>query len=171
MRVLVRGIPNFAHVQAVEVTDLASFVESHELRLNRWAICPYGSFFNHQGSRVSLYLEGLEENRGEIESRCFDQSRSAMRSCVIRADLDSGTIRTAGTASSFSSQPDQWYMVDPGLDPRFNALVEKHKEEEARRREAEIRQQEADDALEEEILSVAAGMGYEEALRVLKGQS
>lgn len=170
MRVITRG-PHFGYVSIQEVADLDTFINDHTLRV-RWAWLDYeGNYFIQRvdgKKRVSLYVEGIEENRALLEARCLLPRRGSMKACCITAREDT-LVSSAGTDSRIRTGQGLWYMLEPTLDPRYPALlaeVEAARKVEQRRL-ALIEEQE--EALKSEIDDLVETIGYEEALRILKG--
>lgn len=171
MKVITRGIPNFAYTTTHEVADLEAFVDAHTLKVIDRITGYAGEYFRPEsGERVSLYVEGAAENLEVLRSRCFHSGQTSMKACVITVSPDNGNVRSAGTSSSIRTEVGDWYMVDPKLDPRYAALLEVAKAEAAQRTRLAAIQQDKDDELREKVLDLASGIGYEESLRRLRGE-
>jgi hypothetical protein len=170
MKVITRGIPNFAYTKTTEVGNLEAFVSAHTLRLSRLLDVRAEYFQPGTSKRVSLYVEGIEGNREVLERRCLDTSYGvSMRTCIITVHPDTGNIRSAGTGSFIRTGVGDWYMVDPKLDPRYPKMLgalRVHEKELARLAEIE---QDKEDALRSELDDLTSNLGYEEAIRRLKG--
>jgi hypothetical protein len=173
MKMLIRGIPNFVFTQILEVSDPLELLEQHELRVTHRVFGFDGNYFALKGQpgggqRVSLYIEGVEENRWGLEKLCFDPKPPAMNTCCIRLN-EQEQVRTGGTSSRLELGAGYWYMVESKFDPRYPQLLS---EAQARlKEEARLQriQNEKDEELREQILDLSSDLGYEEALRRLKG--
>ena len=170
MRVIIRGIPDFSYTNIQEVRDLEEFVKTCSVRIRR--TFQYSGEYHQADSnkRVSLYLEGVEENMELLRSRCFDDRQTTMKTCFIRIGAD-GRIGAAGTTSSIQTGQGIWYRIDPKLDPRYPAILAGVKEQEAKEARLAVIRQEEEDEMREEILDIADALGYEKALEILKGES
>ena len=171
MRILTRGIPNFAFTQVQQTENLKAFISAHVLKVRSLIYGHAGEY--HQadsGKRVSLYIEGADENIQELRSRCFNDGRTAMKACVITLSPDESQVKSAGTSSRIEVNTGNWYMVDPELDPRWPTLLAQAHKEAAKKARLLAAQEEKDEELREQILSLASGMGYEKTLRMLKGE-
>lgn len=174
MRVIVRGLPDFAHVQIHEVTDLDAFLNEHEMRFRRRPVTTgyEGHYFRQtpEGKkRVSLYLEGVEENRQLLAERCFVPDPSRHLSAMVISLRDDQHLKTFGTSSCLELGRGNWYMLEPHSDPRAGAGLAKakaaHEEQMRLARLAEEQEEEQ----RRQIDNLIDSMGYDEALRRLKG--
>lgn len=168
MRVIIRGIPDFSYTNIQEVRDLEEFVKTHDLKIKYFV--DYKVEYYQGNKRVSLYLEGVEENMELLRSRCFDDRQAAMKACFIRIGAD-GRVGVAGTTSSIQTGQGSWYRIDPVLDPRYPAILAGVKEQAAKEARLAAIRQEREDEMREEILDIADALGYEKALEILKGES
>lgn len=170
MRVITRGIPDFTYTNIQEVRDLEEFVNTYKLQ-GRNFLGYSGEYYQADSNkRVSLYLEGVEENMELLRSRCFDDRHAAMKTSFIEIG-SSGRVGVAGTTSSIQTGQGFWYRIDPKLDPRYLAILAGVKEQEAKEARLAAIRQEKEEELQGEILELAEGMGYEKALEILKGES
>lgn len=167
MNIMIRGIPNFIYVKPVTVTDIETFLSGFRLRVSRMMDVRAEYFSIDTNKRVSLYLEGTEANREALEANCIDNSHPSMKACTITVK-DDLTVKTAGTASSISTNEGAWYMLDPKLDPRYPALLAdlKAKEKEAARL-AQI-EEDKEDELKMHLDELVDAVGYAEAIRRIK---
>jgi hypothetical protein len=120
MKMLIRGIPNFVFTQILEVLDPLELLEQHELRVNHRVFGFDGNYFTALsqpggGPRVSLYIEGVEENRWGLEKLCFDPKPPAMRTCCILLN-EQEQVSTGGTSSRLELGAGYWYMVESKFD-------------------------------------------------------
>lgn len=164
MKVLIRGIPNFAHVQIVEVEDLNKFVASHELRISR-LVTERQTYRRADGRRVMLYIEGTTENQALLE-RCRWDSKSQAY-LELRLGVD-GEIRSSGTASIPRLNQGFWYHLEPVRDPRYPELKAKKQAEWERGRLLQEAEDAKEEALRQQVLDAAESLGLEEALRRLQ---
>ena len=167
MRVIIRGIPDFTYTSIQEVEDLEEFVKTHDLKIKYFV--DYKVEYYQGNKRVSLYLEGVEENMELLRSRCFDDRQTTMKACYIKI-APSGRIGAAGTTSSIQTGQGIWYRIDPKLDPRYPAALAVVKEQAAKEARLAAIRQEEEDEMREEILDIADALGYEKALEILKGE-
>lgn len=170
MRVIIRGIPDFTYTSIQEVRDLEEFANTYKLKVRNFT--GYSGEYHQADSnkRVSLYLEGVEENIELLRSRCFDDRRASMKTCYIHVGQD-GRLKGAGTASVIQTGKGSWYMIDPKLDPRYPAALAVVKEQAAKEARLAVIRQEREDEMREEILDIADALGYEKALEILKGEA
>lgn len=169
MRVIIRGIPDFTYTDIQqEVEDLEEFVKTHDLKIKYFL--DYTVEYYQGNKRVSLYLEGVEENTELLRSRCFDDRRASMKTCYIKTVAD-GRVGGAGTTSSIETGKDIWYRIDPELDPRYPAALAVAKEQAIKEARLAVIRQEREDDMREEILNIADALGYEKALGILKGET
>ena len=164
MKVLIRGIPNFAHVQIVEVEDLDQFIASHELRLT-YLVDERQSYHRADGKRVMLYIEGTEENKPLLE-RCLwavgDQRYLELRLGITEE------IRSTGTSSVLRLGQGVWYNLEPIRDPRYPELKAKKRAEWREQARLLAVQEAAEEELRNQVLEAAESVGLEEALRRLR---
>lgn len=158
MRVIIRGIPDFTYTSIQEVRDLEEFANTYKLQVRNFM--GYSGEYHQADSnkRVSIYLEGVEENMELLRSRCFDDRRASMKACFIRIG-SSGQVGVAGTTSSIQTGKDIWYRIDPELDPRYLAILAVVKEQEAKEARLAAIRQEREDEMREEILGIADALG------------
>lgn len=175
MRVIVRGIPNFAHVQIHEVSNLEAFVNEHELRVRRRLVTPgYEGHYYRQTpegkSRVMLYLEGVEENRRLLTERCFKPNPNLHLSALVISLNEDQRLKSFGTTGRLELGQGNWYMLEPNSDQRWERLWVKAKAD----HEEQLRLQRLADEREEEqrqqIDNLIDALGYDEALRRLTGE-
>jgi hypothetical protein len=173
MRLLTRGIPDFTHLLPMSVIELDWFTSTkHNLHVTHRVSGYTGEYFQAEsGKRVSLYVEGVAENESVINSRCFDDSRVSMKMCFVTINPDTRRLKSAGTTSSIRPGVGEWYMVDPRLDPRWPALLQKARDEDAKRAKEQARLQEQEDELREQLLDAASSVGYAEAIRRIQGET
>lgn len=164
MKVLIRVIPNFAHVQIVEVEDLDKFVASHELRISR-LVTERQTYHQANGRRVMLYIEGTTANQALLE-RCRWDSKSQAY-LELRVGVDGG-IRSSGTASIPRLNQGCWYHLEPVRDPRYPALKAQKQAEWAEERRLQEEATAKEEALRQQVLDAAESLGLEEALRRLQ---
>jgi len=174
MRVIIRGLPHFGHVQIHEVDDLDAFINEHELRVRRHVVMSdyEGHYFRQtpEGQkRVMLYLEGVEENRRLLTERCFRPNARLHLSALVISLNERQGLKSFGTSGRLDLGQGNWYMLEPSSDQRWESLWAKakaaHEEQVRLQRLAE----EAEEAKREEIDELISGMGYDEVLRRLTG--
>ena len=168
MRVITRGIPNFTYTGIQEVEDLEEFVNTYKIQIRHFL--GYSGEYHQGNKRVSIYLEGVEENMELLRSRCLDDRHAAMKTCFIRIGAD-GRVGVAGTTSSIQTGQGSWYRIDPKLDPRYPAALAVAKEQAVKEARLAVIRQEREDDMREEILDIADALGYEKALEILKGET
>jgi len=156
------------------VSNLEAFVNEHELRVRkRLAIPGYeGHYFRQtpEGKkRVMLYLEGVEEHRRLLTERCFTTDPGLHLSALVISLNEDQRLKSFGTTGWLDLGQGNWYMLEPRNDQRWERLWVKAKAE----HEEQMRLQRlADEANEEKLRQIddlVDGMGYDEALRRLKG--
>lgn len=167
--VITRGTPNFMHIQTHEVDDLDAFVATHELRIRRPAVTVHTQYTQPGSNKpVMLYIAGIEENRELIERRCLLPGGGSMRLLALTITAEN-TVRSSGTASQPEFGRGIWYMLEPHRDPRYPQLWEQFVAKERELARLARIEEEREEALKEELDNLASGMGYEEAIRRLKG--
>lgn len=169
MKVITRGIPDFTYTSIQEVRDLEEFVNTYKIQIKNFWVTRGEYHQADSNKRVSIYLEGVEENMELLRSRCLDDRHAAMKTCFIRIGAD-GRVGVAGTTSSIQTGQGSWYRIDPVLDPRYPAILAGVKEQEAKEARLAAIRQEEEDEMREEILELASILGYEKALEILKGE-
>lgn len=172
MIILTRGIPDFTYLRPTGVSAPDWFIANHHTLRVQHRVGGYtGEYFQAEsGKRVSLYVEGIAANTEFIDRRCFDHGHGvSMKMCFVTLNPDTRRLKSAGTTSSIRPGAGEWYMVDPRLDPRWPALLQKAKDEAAQRAKEQARLQDQEDELREQILDAASNVGYAEALRRIQG--
>lgn len=175
MRVIVRGIPNFAHVQIHEVADLDAFLNEHELRVRRRLVLSgyEGQYYlpTPQGrKRVSLYLEGVGENRRLLTERCFVPSPSLHLSALVLSLHEDQRLKSFGTTGHLELGQGNWYMLEPRSDPRYATELAKAKADYAEQLRRQRIAEEREEDQRRDIDDIVERIGYDEALRRLKGE-
>ena len=166
MKILTRGIPNFRYTQTQEVANIKAFLASRDIRM-RGVVEAHPQYFA-KGSRVHLYVEGVEANRETLERYCTLRGRTSMRSCTLRVDTD-GIVTSAGTSSLIVTGFGTWYMIEPTLDPRYPDLLAEYRRRKKEAEALQMAEQDREDELRSELDDLASALGYEEAIRRLKG--
>ncbi len=169
MKVIVRGLPNFAHVQVHDVSDIDSFLAHHDLRVTRMLEVRAEYINPIPKARVSFYVEGVEANRSVIERLCFNQKASGLRGACCITLNERGGLKSFGTTGCFNPDRSEWYMVEPKTDPRYADKLRELQEWEKERRRLILIEQEKEDQLREQIEDRINNLGYAEALRRLTG--
>ena len=167
MKVLTRGVPNFVYTQTQEVANLEAFIANHDMMLRR--LLNVTAEYRQPASkcRVSLYLEGIEDNRKLLERYCANPDKVSMRSCVVKIAADS-TVYMSGIRHRIETGQGLWYMIEPKLDPRYPAMLADLRRRESKAAAQAAADMERDEGLLQEIEDLASAMGYEEAIRRLK---
>lgn len=144
MKIILRGIPNFTHLQQLEVEDLQMYLGTFELgardSIGLGYRCEYFTRTSTLRPRVSVYIEAVEGNRKVLESRCFLPPkpeafrRSTSMSCCYLVTDASLKLLASGTDSAIRTDKENvFYMVEPGLDPRAAVVLEEARKERKRR--------------------------------------
>lgn len=173
MRVITRGIPDFSYVDIQEVDNIGAFLAAHTLKVRRAMDVRAEYFRRDTNQRVFLYIEGIEENRTALQNLCLLPGTGPMRTMYITpSTLHAGRLGGAGTGSSHRLEAGNryWYLVEPRLDPRYQALYDQLRAQEREAARLAQIEQDKEDALQEEVNDLVSNLGYTEALRRLKGE-
>jgi len=169
VKILTRGIPNFRYTQTQEVADVEAFIASHDIRM-RGAVEVSPQYYQDlaKGTRVGLYVEGIEANLETLVRYCAQRGRTPMRSSTLKVGTD-GIVTSAGTSSLIVTGCNTWYMIEPTLDPRYPDLLAEYRRRKKEAETLQMAEQDREDKLRSELDDLASALGYEEAIRRLKG--
>ena len=126
MKILIRGIPNFSYLTEVQVDNLDDYLAAHTVQFRGALLGGHqANYFNSDGKRVLLYLEGISENSEVLLKHSLNpEYRRSVSTMYIKPNAEM-RLGASGSDSSLSLDSGLFYLLDPVNDPRHpNILAE-----------------------------------------------
>lgn len=168
MRVLVRGIPNFAYTETTSVLDIESFVQLHTLHLSDTYKVKV-DYRNADNKRVMLYVEAIEENVEFIQERCNYSDSTSMRYLTLTCHED-GHLKSSGAASRVEVKKGLWYMIEPKRDARYPEKLKAFKEKQRLARIEIEKQEQLEEEKYKQLAELVDGIGVDAAIALLSSK-
>lgn len=157
--IAIRGIPNFAHLQYIQVERLEDLADSFTVRAKYSIALGYvADFYNKDGKRVILYLAPRDASPSALRQWC---GTFYMRP----SQVDDDKIGSSGT--SFDYMHDAWHAIRPNAFPAYAQALQDAKDARKARAKAAQAQQEQEEAMEEALEAANGRSGYDAVLQAI----
>lgn len=162
--IAIRGIPNFAHLQYMQVERLEDLLNIFTVRARRIVCRGYaGEFYNADGKRVMLHLAPRDASPDILFQWCDDLF-------MRPSQTNASAIGASGTATR-RVEDGYWFAIRPDSFPTYAQALQDAKDAERARVEVEQARQAQEEAMEkamQEALEAAiARLGYDKVMQIL----
>jgi hypothetical protein len=161
--IAIRGIPNFAHLQYIQVERLEELFDSFTVRAKYSIAQGYvAEFYNKNGKRVMLYIAPRDASPEMLRQWCSAHY-------VKPSQSDANTHGASGHCHGW--RLDAWHAIRPDAFPAYaQALQDAKDAEKARARAAQAQQEQeeaTEEAMQEALESAIARSGYDAILQAI----
>ena len=161
--IAIRGIPNFSHLQYMQVERLEELFGIFTVRAKYSIAQGYvADFYNKDGKRVMLYLAPRDASPEMLRQWCNGHY-------VKPSQSDANALGASGHCHGW--RLDAWHAIRPDAFPAYAQALQDAKDAEKARARAAQAQQEQEEAMEEAMQealeSAITRRGYDEVLLIL----
>ena len=161
--IAIRGIPNFAHLQHIQIARLEDLFNIFTVRAKYSIALGYvADFYNKDGKRVMLYLAPGDASTEMLRQWCNGHY-------VKPGQSDANALGASSHCHGW--RLDAWHAIRPDAFPAYAQALQDAKAAEKARARAEQARQEQEEAMEEAmreaIESAIARSGYDAVLQAI----
>lgn len=161
--IAIRGIPNFSHLQYIQVERLEDLADSFTVRAKYSIALGYvADFYNKDGKRVMLYLAPRDASPNILRQWCGSLYMKPSQS-------DANALGASGHCHGW--RLDAWHAIRPDAFPAYaQALQDAKDADKARVKAAQARQEQEEaleEAMQEAIAAAIARSGYDAVLQAI----